>query len=418
MSLNLVRELDGKLRTRKQKKRIYRLRDYTNNWVEGSHLLDLAKKYFTDIFTSKNAYVDNSLDDYITKLNDADNYRLLRLFTLEEVKDALFSMAPNKSPGPDGFSPTFFQHFWSERGQDVATFVIGYADGNEFPHVFNDAFIMLIPRKVVHFELSPISFEGAEQRLDFGGDPWCSSSATLASPSPFRCSSKPVGTRAQQQRSASSNGELIRLIERPWLVIASGIWGRSREAFGGTRSATFVDMSVRWAPTIVAQRARPCSQIRAGLQPVALVSSLRYGCPCTMDYLHHSTIMATYRNECNRHGRGVAGRWSVVMRMSTAERGQLQTKQHLCRAGVSGKCILNDIMSVGVAMRVAAVMCDGGAGCEGVDHVAKGEGGRLWNVRVDGMDGGGTTINTAPGFSSGDIGTLQALRSSGPWFLL
>nr|GMD30311.1 hypothetical protein Iba_chr09aCG5840 [Ipomoea batatas] len=63
-------------------------------------------------------------------------------------------------------------------------------------------------------------------------------------------------------------------------------------------------------------------------------------------------------------------------------------------------------------------MCDGGAGCEGVEHVAKGEGARLWNVHMDGMDGGGTTINTAPGFSSGDIGTLQALRSSGPWFLL
>nr|GMC92291.1 hypothetical protein Iba_chr05aCG9650 [Ipomoea batatas] len=42
-------------------------------------------------------------------------------------------------------------------------------------------------------------------------------------------------------------------------------------------------------------------------------------------------------------------------------------------------------------------MCDGGVGGGSVDHVAKGEGSRLWNVHVDGMDGGGTTINTAPG---------------------
>nr|GMC68934.1 hypothetical protein CCACVL1_09462 [Ipomoea batatas] len=48
-------------------------------------------------------------------------------------------------------------------------------------------------------------------------------------------------------------------------------------------------------------------------------------------------------------------------------------------------------------------MCDGGAGCGGVDHVAKAEGARLWNVHVDDMDGGGTTINTAPGFSSRHI---------------
>nr|GLL29965.1 uncharacterized protein LOC109166477 [Ipomoea trifida] len=62
------------LRVRKRKNRIDRLRDDANNWVERSHLLDLAKKYFTDILTSKNAYVDNSLDDYIPKLNDVDNH--------------------------------------------------------------------------------------------------------------------------------------------------------------------------------------------------------------------------------------------------------------------------------------------------------------------------------------------------------
>lgn len=34
---------------------------------------------------------------------------LSREFGAEEVKHALFSMDPNKAPGPDGFHTTFFQ---------------------------------------------------------------------------------------------------------------------------------------------------------------------------------------------------------------------------------------------------------------------------------------------------------------------
>ena len=39
------------------------------------------------------------------------NHTLLQQFTPEEVKIALFSMHPSKSPGPDGMSPFFFQKY-------------------------------------------------------------------------------------------------------------------------------------------------------------------------------------------------------------------------------------------------------------------------------------------------------------------
>jgi hypothetical protein len=31
---------------------------------------------------------------------------------MEEVRDAIFQMEHNKSPGPDGFLAEFYQHFW------------------------------------------------------------------------------------------------------------------------------------------------------------------------------------------------------------------------------------------------------------------------------------------------------------------
>lgn len=40
------------------------------------------------------------------------NNLLTTLCTAAEVKDALFSMSPTKSPGPDGFQAIFFQKNW------------------------------------------------------------------------------------------------------------------------------------------------------------------------------------------------------------------------------------------------------------------------------------------------------------------
>jgi hypothetical protein len=44
---------------------------------------------------------------------------LTRPFSVEEVKTALFSMAPNKAPGPDNIPIEFYQHCWDLIKWDV-----------------------------------------------------------------------------------------------------------------------------------------------------------------------------------------------------------------------------------------------------------------------------------------------------------
>ena len=39
--------------------------------------------------------------------------------TAEEIKEALFSIPDNKSPGPDGFSSDFFKHSWWVVGAEI-----------------------------------------------------------------------------------------------------------------------------------------------------------------------------------------------------------------------------------------------------------------------------------------------------------
>lgn len=46
------------------------------------------------------------------RVTRAQNEALTQEFTECEVKDDLFAMHPDKSPGSDGMNPSFYQKFW------------------------------------------------------------------------------------------------------------------------------------------------------------------------------------------------------------------------------------------------------------------------------------------------------------------
>lgn len=77
--------------------------------------------------------------------------KLNRPVTLEEVKTALFEMAPYKAPGLDGIPAGFYQKAWITVGGSISKLVADYFDNGELPVGMNDTFISLIP-KVTHPE--------------------------------------------------------------------------------------------------------------------------------------------------------------------------------------------------------------------------------------------------------------------------
>ncbi|KAL8122746.1 hypothetical protein AgCh_010940 [Apium graveolens] len=66
--------------------------------------------------------------------------------TSEEVKVAVFSMHPEKSPGSDGLNPAFFQAFWSIVGKDVVHFCQKFMRTGELPIGVNCTLVCLIPK--------------------------------------------------------------------------------------------------------------------------------------------------------------------------------------------------------------------------------------------------------------------------------
>lgn len=88
--------------------------------------------------------------------------------TEKEVKDAMFSMAPEKSLGVDGLNPTFFQIYWSIVGNDVVNFCSTFLETGVLPNNVNKTLVCLIP-KVKHLkqvsDLRPISLCNVLMRI-------------------------------------------------------------------------------------------------------------------------------------------------------------------------------------------------------------------------------------------------------------
>ncbi len=68
-------------------------------------------------------------------------------FTLDEVKDAVFSSAPDKDPGPDGFSMLFYQRFWDTLKVDILAAFDGFFSGSVDLSPINSSWICPIPKK-------------------------------------------------------------------------------------------------------------------------------------------------------------------------------------------------------------------------------------------------------------------------------
>lgn len=60
------------------------------------------------------------------RVNDAMNVELDKNFTEEEVRAALFQMAPSKAPGVDGFMAGFFQRHWELLRGDIVSAILDF----------------------------------------------------------------------------------------------------------------------------------------------------------------------------------------------------------------------------------------------------------------------------------------------------
>lgn len=104
-------------------------------------------RYYVDIFTSTGsdgeAIVSRALS---TRVSRETNCSLTAPPTPLEIKKALFVIHPDKAPGPDGFSASFFQSNWTAVGPAIITEIQEFFASGRMPESINVTHIRLIPK--------------------------------------------------------------------------------------------------------------------------------------------------------------------------------------------------------------------------------------------------------------------------------
>ncbi|GJZ49122.1 RNA-directed DNA polymerase, eukaryota, reverse transcriptase zinc-binding domain protein [Tanacetum coccineum] len=86
-------------------------------------------------------------DDLImTKLDSDQALEMIKNVTAKEVKDALFSMGNDKSPGPDGYTACFFKESWDIVAADVTCAIQEFFTNGNLLKELNHTIIALVPK--------------------------------------------------------------------------------------------------------------------------------------------------------------------------------------------------------------------------------------------------------------------------------
>jgi hypothetical protein len=97
---------------RKRKNRITQLME-GENIIEGDeNLLAHATDFYNSQFGQSERPGVGINFEFPVRVSEDVNKDVTKPFSFEEIKDIVFSLAHNKSPGPDGFPGEFYQFFW------------------------------------------------------------------------------------------------------------------------------------------------------------------------------------------------------------------------------------------------------------------------------------------------------------------
>lgn len=137
----------------KQVNKIKGLENENGQWVKEKHALEgVVDSYFRELFHSTRPYegdMEAVLQEVAPRLSEEDAHLLSQPFTDIEVKEAISSMSPLKSPSLDGYRALFYQKYWHIIGSSVISCVLNFLSNRVLPSELNYTYIVLIP-KVKH----------------------------------------------------------------------------------------------------------------------------------------------------------------------------------------------------------------------------------------------------------------------------
>ncbi|KAL2922690.1 hypothetical protein RDABS01_014181 [Bienertia sinuspersici] len=138
------------IKRRRFRQRILEIKDKDGN-VKGdpTSINKAFEEFYIDLLGTAHGNRMNIKHEIINLgacLNEEQVSSLIREFTNEEIKRALFSIPGSKAPGPDGFNSTFYKESWQVIGDDVCNAVKDFFHHGKMLKQINCTKQALIPK--------------------------------------------------------------------------------------------------------------------------------------------------------------------------------------------------------------------------------------------------------------------------------
>ncbi|KAL2893473.1 hypothetical protein RDABS01_009382 [Bienertia sinuspersici] len=138
------------LKIHQYQKRVVGVKDINENWCEGRSVVAEAFEQYYKMLLGTEAQATGVVQTEVIqagKIVSAEQAQcLMRPFSMEDVKNALFSIDGGKSPGPDGFNSSFFKLSWPILGNEISAAVLDFFQTGRLLREINNTNITLIPK--------------------------------------------------------------------------------------------------------------------------------------------------------------------------------------------------------------------------------------------------------------------------------
>ncbi|PNY16050.1 ribonuclease H, partial [Trifolium pratense] len=147
-----------KANIRRNKNKIEAITDLQGQKIyEETGIEKVLVDHFKNLFTKQDTQNINETVKIVEgRINNDMHQELSKVFTREEVFQAIKDMKSLAAPGPDGLPALFYHNYWEIIGEEVTNMVLDVLNNNEDPSHLNSTYICLIPK--INHPSSPSDF--------------------------------------------------------------------------------------------------------------------------------------------------------------------------------------------------------------------------------------------------------------------
>lgn len=142
-----TRTFDSFASARKRYDKITRLKDEFGQWVtEELGFKDLMVSYFENIFRAEANVPISAVDTISSRVSEYQNEELLLPFSADEIRQVMFSLHSDKSPGVDGLNLGFYKLFLPLIREAVTAECLQVLNMGSMPDMLGDTALVLLPK--------------------------------------------------------------------------------------------------------------------------------------------------------------------------------------------------------------------------------------------------------------------------------